>query len=124
MIMEALTLKAIVRENRSGTGYTTFILRGEPQKDDWRQSWIANGRPDPWCQITIWHKSYSDITAGTHLSSYGGAVWPSAWPKYFCWPSKTEQHLHNVGHIYLTQAGADLLVAALHSQGLSNGGDK
>jgi hypothetical protein len=30
----------------------------------------------PWCEFTIWYQ-------GNQLGSYGGAVWPSAWPHLF-----------------------------------------
>jgi hypothetical protein len=30
----------------------------------------------PWCEFTIWYQ-------GNQLGSYGGSVWPSAWPQLF-----------------------------------------
>jgi hypothetical protein len=38
----------------------------------------------PWCEFTIWY-------SGNQLGSYGGAVWPSAWPHLFESHSGTAQ---------------------------------
>lgn len=113
-----LELRATVNRAESGTGYASFIIRGEPVSEDWRQFWIKNGRKDPYCRISLWFNSPAEITPGRCLGGYGGELWPSAWPKYFSWPSESQRSINNVGHIYLTQAGADLLLSALHSEGL------
>jgi len=68
-------------------------------------SWTPRPGKTPWCEISV---------RGDFLSSYGGEVWPTAWPDLFAAPTK--RTLHNGGHVYLTPAG--LLALATASVGV------
>lgn len=57
----------------------------------------------PWCEFTV-------TGDGISLSSYGGEVWPTAWPRFFQAPTK--RTIYNNGHIYLTDEGRALLAEA------------
>ena len=54
--------------------YTRYRIEG----GDLTPDWAAYLRPAriAWCDFTIWHGS-------EYLGSYGGEVWPSAWPALF-----------------------------------------
>jgi hypothetical protein len=55
-------------------GCRTYLLIG----GDVRADWLKGVHPPdaPWCEITVW----SDLS---QVGSYGGTVWPSAWPALF-----------------------------------------
>lgn len=71
---------------------------------DLRGDWANSLRPArvAWCEFTIW----GDARAGEPLGSYGGEVWPSAWPALFATPGPRGSAL-----IRLTAAGAEALAA-------------
>lgn len=82
-------------------GFTkTYRIVGEPTSHNWR---IAAKFKPAWCEFTI----YND---GDQLSSYGGEVWPSAWPELFtALPSSVQG---GSGRIKITDACRVLLVTA------------
>lgn len=69
-----------------------------------RQDFAETLRPGhvAWCEITVY---------GDHLGSYGGEVWPMAWPELFVEPEV--RTINNVGHVYVTPAGLKALEGAL-----------
>lgn len=54
-------------------GGMSFRIVGEPEAESWRKSL----RPDrePWCEV--------NMTKDGHVTTYGGEVWPTAWPSLF-----------------------------------------
>lgn len=84
---------------------TELKITREPIAEDWRAAWINRGCKDAWCSVVF----YGEIKAGAALASYGGEVWPTAWPDWFSVPS--ERTVNNVGMIFLTDAGAKALRA-------------
>lgn len=94
---------------KRGTGWVEFQLLGVPVKGDWHEAWVKRGEPYPYCDVSIWFEG--EIREGMSLSSYGGELWPTAWPEHFVPPASPNKN--TVGHIYLTAKGAALLQAAL-----------
>lgn len=103
-IPKGLTAKLL----NKGAGYASFQLLGVPVAGDWYASWVKRGKSYPYCEVSIWFDG--EIRAGMSLSSYGGELWPTAWPDYFLGPATSNKN--TVGQIYLTAKGAELLQAA------------
>lgn len=84
-----------------------FRIVAVPSEEGWYKSWVKSGRKDPWCNFSI----YGGIKEGVCLCSYGGEVWPTAFPDLFTTPAiKT---INNVGSVMLTKEGAELLNKSL-----------
>jgi len=84
----------------SKTSYNTrYKAVGEPTAADWIKT-RRLGR-EPWCEFTIWHGQ-------DRLSSFGGELWPSAWPELFAVGSRTIYGQETK----LTQLGRDLIARA------------
>lgn len=57
------------------SGCSRYRLEGGDLKADWAASVEERGTV-AWCEITVWDGS-------DQLGSYGGEVWPGAWPELF-----------------------------------------
>jgi hypothetical protein len=55
-------------------GTDRFRVIGEPTDKAWFEDWTKRGRPEPSCEFTIFRD---------RLLSYGGNLWPLAWPELF-----------------------------------------
>jgi hypothetical protein len=51
-----------------------FEVWGGDIAEEWTKSLRVPSAP--WCTVTIWDE-------GTQIVSYGGVVWPAAWPEVF-----------------------------------------
>jgi hypothetical protein len=63
-----------------------YRVCGEPENKNWT---VREGR-EPWCEITVTEEAYSDgkPTGRLLVTSFGGEVWPAAWPSIFsCHPN-------------------------------------
>lgn len=101
-------LKGEIPDNR---GFIQFQLCGEPTASSWLKSWKEREKPYPYCDISLFVDSLDDIKENKTLSSYGGELWPTAWPEYFRPPLTDNKN--TVGCVYLTKKGADLLLSAI-----------
>ena len=88
--------------SRSGIR-TEFKIIREPVSPSWRVAWIKRGCLEPWCSLAF----YGEIKAGSCLASYGGELWPTAWPDLFQTPK--EYTCNDVGVIFITEECARLL---------------
>lgn len=65
--------------------------RGMPKRyrlvgGDLSNGWEARAGEDAWCEVSIWPAKPAEGIYGAveeHIGSYGGEVWPSAWPQLF-----------------------------------------
>jgi hypothetical protein len=94
-----------------GRGCLEFKVCGSPKALDWHKAWVKRGMGWPYCRIGLWIDDITEIKEGKQLSSYGGELWPSAWPAYF--RADTSNNKNSVGAVYLTRLGAELLMQAL-----------
>jgi hypothetical protein len=83
-----------------------YMLEGGTLRKDWEDSLKMRDvggvlqKEKAWCRITIWFDN-------DELGSYGGTVWPTAWPELFqALPSSAQL---GSGRIALTQKGKELL---------------
>lgn len=63
-----------------------FRICGEPESNRWK----AREGQEPWCEITVSEEVYASgkKTGQLLVTSFGGEVWPSAWPSLFsCHPN-------------------------------------
>jgi len=63
-----------------------YRICGEPENKTWT---VREGK-EPWCEITVSEEVYSDNkpTGRLLVTSFGGELWPSAWPSMFaCHPN-------------------------------------
>jgi hypothetical protein len=71
-----LITRAVVRRLDDGRPivHEQFEVRG----GDVAPEWATTLRPPaaPWCEVTIWNEEPA-------VSTYGGEVWPGAWPVLF-----------------------------------------
>jgi hypothetical protein len=89
-------------------GRHRFRIEGGTLRADWQDA--LDKRPGPaWCEITVWEEDSGALSA--HVGSYGGSVWPTAWPDLFQPIPGTVQY--GSGGVRITDAGRALLVAAL-----------
>lgn len=74
------SVKELHRHGTSPIGERRFRLVGGDLAPDWVQ-YRTQRRPEPgrheeaWCEVTVHPDGF--------IGSYGGAVWPSAWPELF-----------------------------------------
>jgi hypothetical protein len=69
-------------------------------------SWQRDASAKDWkpsCRFTLW---LHDGVVDPRLGSYGGDVWPTAWPDLFC-------PLHQQGDVEITKSGLQLREEAL-----------
>lgn len=86
-------------DNRaSAPGQHHFRISGGVIRTDWAAS-LKPGET-PWCEFSIW---------GDNVGSYGGSVWPTAWPDLFEALPSTAQS--GSGRLRLTEQGKALLLA-------------
>jgi hypothetical protein len=93
-------LPSVIRVPSSGskTGCKRYRLEGGTIADSWKAK-----EDGAWCEVSIW----SD---GPELSSYGGQVWPMAWPALFeALPSSAQL---GSGRVQLTDLGREVFAAA------------
>ena len=71
----------IIRLSESCCGIR-FRVVGTPEDKNWT---VRDGR-EPWCELTVSKEIYSSgqETGRLLVTSFGGEVWPSAWPSLFC----------------------------------------
>lgn len=81
-----------------GCGFR-YRITGAPTSPAWAST-VRPGR-EPWCEITTW----DHVTLG----SYGGELWPMAWPELF---ENLPNSNHGTGGVRLTEAGRAALEAA------------
>jgi hypothetical protein len=55
-------------------GCIRYRIEGGDIREDWAKNLRAG--ETPYCEVSVWHR-------GETLGSYGGSVWPSAWPDLF-----------------------------------------
>lgn len=85
-------------------GCRRYRLQGGDIRQDWRERCDERAEV-AWCEVTIWEHNSEP---GTALGSYGGTVWPSAWPEIFSVGPRTTH-----GQVTsLTDAGKALILAA------------
>ena len=66
-----------------------FRIVGEPDVEEstrkWRQGREGRHDVEPWCEVTIFAQKYAsgEPTGEFMVGSYGGELWPSAWPSLF-----------------------------------------
>ena len=83
-------------------GCVTYRVEGGDIRADWAAYHAARyAHEAPWCEISIWH-------GGHCLGSYGGSVWPTAWPELF----RDLQRTAHGGGIELTEVGIAAIAAA------------
>jgi len=95
----------ITRLVNSVTG-KRYRICGEPENKKWK---VREGK-EPWCEITVSEEAYSNgqLTGRLLVTSFGGELWPSAWPTLFsCHPNAMTSN----GTI-VTEKGRKLLEAA------------
>jgi hypothetical protein len=73
----------------------TYRIEGEDIAPEWRDGL----REAPWCEVTFYG-------ADRRPASYGGSVWPAAWPSLFAVAPPHRQWVE------LTEAGAALVAEA------------
>jgi hypothetical protein len=61
------------------TGTRRFRLTGRPSEEGWLKDWIERGKPVPWCEFTLFQPQHGE----QRVCSYGGELWPLAWPEFF-----------------------------------------
>lgn len=88
----------------SDTECKRYRLVAPPTNPKWAAE-VREGQ-EPWCEFSVW-------TGGRRLGSYGGEVWPSAWPEWFL---HTPNRYNGGAGFTLTDAGALLLNAAVSEQ--------
>jgi hypothetical protein len=75
----------------------------------------AWGRTDgraAWCHLSVW-----DLGGPSeHIGSYGGSVWPLAWPQWFVGLPSSAQL--GSGRIALTDAGRKALLRSVEARGV------
>lgn len=64
-----------VHSQLSALGCRRYRISGGDIAPDWAEACSERGE-EPQCEVTIWG-------GGDQLGSYGGTVWPSAWPELF-----------------------------------------
>jgi hypothetical protein len=57
-------------------------------------------QPEPYCEFTVIRTQNSE----PHILSYGGELWPTAWPEFFYFYRKGDEYAPR-----LTDAGQSLL---------------
>lgn len=103
--MVTVTLVALDRFD-GGIQRAEYRAEGPVSCPTWRAS-LREGRA-PYCYFSIWSGPDRD---GDMLSSYGGEVWPTAWPELFqALPASVAE---GSGRIRLTPAGRAALGSAL-----------
>ncbi len=75
---------------------TLFRIEGGDIAPEW------NPRGVPWCQFTVYH-------GDDRIASYGGEVWPMAWPALF---EAVQGNAHVGNGVRLTAAGRAAVEAA------------
>lgn len=87
----------LIGDFSKGLGWKRYRLEGGTLDPEW----AASLRPDEvaWCEVTT--------TDGKHLGSYGGSVWPGAWPDLF-----TPTRIMGNPVTLITDAGKALLAQA------------
>ena len=76
-----------------------YRITGGDLAPEWAAAVAVHGRP-AWCEVTIWPDG--------RVGSYGGEVWPTAWPELFGstgtqeWPRGPA---HTPAGLRLTEAG-------------------
>jgi hypothetical protein len=89
-----MTAPTIKRLSDTITGCVRYRLEGGDLHEDWQKS-LRPGE-SIWCEVSIWFD-------GDHIGSYGGTVWPLAWPAWFeGLPSSAQL---GSGRVRLTAAG-------------------
>ena len=53
-----------------------YRVVAQPETQEWLDALAERGNPEPWCEFSVWDGSQQ-------LGSYGGEVWPGAWPTWF-----------------------------------------
>lgn len=80
-----------------------FRIVGEPEAENWKR--LARPDREPWCEV--------DVVANGKVTSFGGELWPSAWPSLF----NVEKYV-SLGTT-LTVKGRQTFNAALREKALS-----
>lgn len=90
-------MATIIRIEQGSLRSERFAIRGDAES----QEWIDTLRPpeEAWCEITLWD--------GEHVGSYGGSVWPMAWPSLFRVVGRRGSQ-----RTLLTEAGREAFAAA------------
>ena len=72
-----MSTATITRIDRK-TYYSSYRIEGKPEQEDWLKSFRKRGEPDctAYCEITL-------SRDGEAIASFGGSVWPGAWPSLF-----------------------------------------
>jgi len=97
-------------------GSHRFRIVGEPTADNWKKERAERPDKEPWCEVSIWPKDVHAVDSELcdHLGSYGGELWPSAWPELFYHNKPTAQQ----GPVtYLTELAQELFARALAAKG-------
>lgn len=92
-------------------------LPGVGTDDPCKRYRIAGGEPvygpqccdDAWCEISVWPAR--EVFPQPHIGSYGGQVWPSAWPHLFEVIDQGWPHGKKLTGL-ITPLGLELLAAA------------
>lgn len=79
------------------TGVRRFRVMGGQLREDWREHHAKRYQDPPYCEVSLHGADHCVV-------SYGGSVWPSAWPALFRLVSRGT-HGQN---FYLTSEGAAL----------------
>lgn len=83
--------------------HASYRISGGEVAPEWRRS-LRHGEA-PWCEFTTWGSGPE-----RHVGSYGGTVWPTAWPDLFvALPSSAAG---GSGGVALTDAGAAAIAKA------------
>ena len=105
--MSEITVTLIEETPTNGRGFATrqrYRIVGEPTSEAWKKS--RREDHEPWCELTI----YSD---DDRLTSYGGELWPMAWPEWFT-PIPGSPSAGS-GGIHVTREGMKVLRAAANA---------
>lgn len=90
-------------------GRLRIRLEGGTLAPSWEGSHARNGSLEPaYCEITIWDDELRRV------SSFGGSVWPAAWPQLFTCLKGTAQY---GPHTLVTDLGVALIKEALGEHG-------
>ena len=109
--------KVTMVKEEADIGHCRFLLEGGDIAPDWTESLRLRadrertaGREvdrNAHCEVSIWFHPHGEGGIG-HVGSYGGSVWPLAWPELFV---RIAQDLMSAG-IAVTEEGWALIQAA------------
>lgn len=100
-----------VKKAETGLVRHEFTLTGGTIAPDWNR--VAGD--EAWCHITVW-----DLGGPTeNIGSYGGSVWPLAWPQWFSTLPSSAQL--GSGRIALTAAGRAALLRSVEARAYLDG---